>query len=183
MILPIQVRGEAELAGVLQCSVPAAEADDHEDVHEEVDHVQVDVEGGEDVLLGTQAILVLPAHHQLSVVNDVEGEDERPGAPEPNHHPLGFGEEHEYDPGDHEDDQEGAESSSAGGEVDLGLESEHGEGEGDPRGDADSYEDGVHVVVGGECAQHHPLAGSEDGEEDEVSWSFPPHTLAAHHGK
>ena len=68
MILPIQVRGEAELAGVLQCSVAAAEADDHEDVHEEVDHVQVDVEGGEDVLLGTQAVLVLPAHHQLGRV-------------------------------------------------------------------------------------------------------------------
>ena len=53
---------------MLECSVAAAEADDHEDVHEEVDHVQVDVEGGEDVLLGTQAVLVLPTHHQLGRV-------------------------------------------------------------------------------------------------------------------
>ena len=51
---------------MLEYSVSAAEADDHEDVHEEVDDVQVDVEGGEDVLLGAQAVLVLPTHHQLA---------------------------------------------------------------------------------------------------------------------
>jgi len=120
---------------LLEYSVSAAEADDHEDVHEEVDDVQVDVEGGEDVLLGAQAVLVLPTHHQLSVINDVKGEDERPGTPEPDHHPFGFREEHEHDAGNHEDDQEGTESASACGEVYLGLECKDCEGEGDARGD------------------------------------------------
>ena len=50
--------------------------DDHEDVHEELDHVEVYVEGGKDVLLRAEAVLVLPAHHDLSVVDQVEREDQ-----------------------------------------------------------------------------------------------------------
>ena len=34
--------------------ISATEPDDHEDVHEEVDDVQVDVQGGKDVFLGTK---------------------------------------------------------------------------------------------------------------------------------
>ena len=50
-------------------------SDDHQDVHEQVDHVQVDVQGGKDVLLGAQGVLVTAAHHELGVVNDVQGEN------------------------------------------------------------------------------------------------------------
>ena len=38
--------------------ISAAEPDDHEDVHEEVDDVQVDVQGGKDVLLGAESIKI-----------------------------------------------------------------------------------------------------------------------------
>ena len=40
-------------------------AHNHEDVEEEVDDVQVEIEGGEDVLLRADAVLVAAAHHEL----------------------------------------------------------------------------------------------------------------------
>ena len=47
-----------------------------EEVEEEVDDVQVEVEGREDVLLRTEGVLVFAAQHDLGVVDQVEGEDE-----------------------------------------------------------------------------------------------------------
>ena len=49
-------------------------AEDGEDVHEQVDDVKVEVQGGEDVLLGAQGILMAPAYHQLGVVHDIQAE-------------------------------------------------------------------------------------------------------------
>ena len=54
----------------------SAVSNDAENVHEEVDDVQVEVEGGEHVLLGAERVLVAAPHHQLSVVDDVEAEDD-----------------------------------------------------------------------------------------------------------
>ena len=54
----------------------AGYADYEEDVPEEVDDVQVDVEGGEDVLLRAESVLVFAAHHELCVVHNVQGEDQ-----------------------------------------------------------------------------------------------------------
>ena len=68
-------------------------------------------------------------------------------------------------------------------EVYLGLESEDGEGEGDPGGDADTDQDGVLAVEGGEGAKHQTLADGEDEEENEVDGRFPPDALTAHHGE
>ena len=42
--------------------------DQPEEVHEDVDDVQVDGERGKDVLLGRDRILVVPAHHHLNIV-------------------------------------------------------------------------------------------------------------------
>ena len=50
--------------------------EDGEDVEEEVDDVQVEVEGGEDVLLRAEGVLVLPTQHDLRVVDQVEREDQ-----------------------------------------------------------------------------------------------------------
>ncbi len=44
---------------------------DGEDEEEQVDDVQVEVEGGEDVLLRGQRVLVLPPEHHLRVEHDV----------------------------------------------------------------------------------------------------------------
>ena len=65
----------------------AGYADYEEDVSEEVDDVQVDVEGGEDVLLWAESVLVLPPHHELGVVHDIEGEDEGSDGSVAQHHP------------------------------------------------------------------------------------------------
>ena len=66
---------------------PAWYADYEEDVPEEVDDVQVDVEGGEDVFLRTESVLVFAAHHELSVVDNVEREDESSDTAIAQHHP------------------------------------------------------------------------------------------------
>ena len=50
--------------------------EDGEDVEEEADDVQVEVEGGKDVLLRAEAVLVLPPHHDLSVVDQVDRKDQ-----------------------------------------------------------------------------------------------------------
>ena len=49
----------------------AAAADEREDAEEHVDDVEVEVEGGEDVLLGRQRVLVLPPQHHLRVEDEV----------------------------------------------------------------------------------------------------------------
>ena len=54
----------------------AGYADYEENVSEEVDDVQVDVEGSKDVFLRTESVLVFAAHHELCVVHDVQREDQ-----------------------------------------------------------------------------------------------------------
>lgn len=51
-------------------------ANDGEDVSEKIDHIQVDVEGGEDVFLRRDGVLVFAADHQLHVEHQVEAEEE-----------------------------------------------------------------------------------------------------------
>lgn len=77
------------------------------------------------------------------------------------------------DAGDQKDDEKGEEESAAHGEVDLGLESEQGESQSDSGRDAHSNQDGVHVIVAGDCAQHDALAHREDAQKDEVVRSLP----------
>ena len=55
-----------------------ASTKDSKKIEEEVDDVQVEVEGGEDVLLGADGILVVTAEHDLGVVDDIKREDDRP---------------------------------------------------------------------------------------------------------
>ena len=49
----------------------AAATDERKDAEEHVDDVEVEVEGGEDVLLGRQRVLVLPPQHHLRVEDEV----------------------------------------------------------------------------------------------------------------
>ena len=44
--------------------IPAAEPDDHEDVHEEVDDVQVDVQGSKDVFLRAETRFYCTHHSE-----------------------------------------------------------------------------------------------------------------------
>ena len=58
--------------------VAPAVSNNGQDVHEEVDDVQVEVQRGEHVLLGAERVLVAAPDHQLGVVHDVETEDDCP---------------------------------------------------------------------------------------------------------
>ena len=63
------------------------------------------------------------------------------------------------------------------------MESEDGEGKGDPGGDAHTDQDGVNTVEGGEGAEHQTLADGEDEEENKVDGRLPSDAFAAHHGE
>ena len=82
--------------------------DDEQNVHEQVDDVQIEVEGGEDVLFGVEGVLVLPAEHQLSVVDDEQGEDQRAESTVSDHGVLVVGDEDHDDAADEQDDHESA---------------------------------------------------------------------------
>ena len=81
-ILTLQQKVSTCLLSCLACLceslVTPAVSDDGEDVHEEVDDVQVEVQRGEHVLLGAERVLVAAPDHQLGVVHDVEAEDDCP---------------------------------------------------------------------------------------------------------
>ena len=64
-------------------------------------------------------------------------------------------------------------------EINLGLEGEDSESEGDGGADPDRHEDLVCPVPGGDGAQHEALGQGEQEEEDEVVRRLPPDTLAA----
>ena len=73
--------------------------------------------------------------------------------------------------------------TSTHSEVDLCLESEDGEAKSDPGGDPYGYEDGFHLVVGGDGAKHDALAHREDSQENEVCGERSADGLAAGHGQ
>ena len=51
--------------------IAARTADDGEDEEEEVDNVEIEVEGSEDVFLRGDGVLVFPSDHHLSVEHNV----------------------------------------------------------------------------------------------------------------
>lgn len=60
---------------VLQLSVLLHRVKDTQDVQEEVHDVQVEVDGGQDMLLGGELL-----HQQVGVVDDEAAEDQSPGS-------------------------------------------------------------------------------------------------------
>lgn len=64
---------------------------DHEELEEEVDDVQVEVEGSKDVLLRAETVLLASSHHQLGVQHYVEGEDNGASSSIANTAPSGGG--------------------------------------------------------------------------------------------
>lgn len=103
-------------------------ADDGQDVDEEVDDIHIQVERGEHVLFGRDGVLVVPAEHDLSVVHDVDGEQQSAERSVDERHGLAR-EEHADDTEYHEDDDCHKQNASHRREVDLGLERKHGESE------------------------------------------------------
>ena len=92
-----------------------------EDIQEDVDDVQVESQSSKDILLGRDGVLVVPSHHHLSVVHQVEGEEEGPHSTVHHLHVLGVGHEDHHDAKDHQSTQQADQDSSHSSEVKLGL--------------------------------------------------------------
>ena len=90
------------------------------------------------------------------------------------------------DAGHEEDDEESKEQSSAHGEVNLGLEGEQSQAQGDSSGEANSIQERVNIIVAedenidkeiiginlfslpGDCSEHDSLTDCEDSQEEKM---------------
>merc|ERR1719225_1734602 len=104
--------------------------DDPEDVEEDVENVEVDGDGCEDVLLRGDRVLVVATHHHLSIVDEIDGEDEDADATVDQVEHLDV-DPQEGENGDHEaeEDENTEEDPATQGEVNLGLEGKESEGD------------------------------------------------------
>jgi len=141
---------------------------DLEDLDEEVDDVQIELDGGHDVLLGTQT-----GHDHLGVVNDEQGEEK--GSP----HCHGcvcqlVPEEDLKKPSQDQNEQAGVEDSPHIGEIPLSLEGEGSETNDHRSGEEECLDDNALVK---ECDQHSnsvSFYNSEGSEEDQVDGGLLP---------
>ena len=94
----------------------SAVSNDAENVHEEVDDVQVELDGGQDVLLGAES-----GHDHLRVHDDEQREEEGPAHRQRRVRQL-VAEEDLQEAAEDEDHEPGAQDRVQVGEVTLGLE-------------------------------------------------------------
>lgn len=145
--------------------------DDGQDVQEQIDYVHVQVEGGEDVLLGGNGVFVIPSHHHLGVVHDVNGEYQ--SAEGRVHHDHGLaGEDHTDDTEHHQNNNGHKQNASHCSEVDFGLEGEHRESHSDNECNQGCVEHLFLFVQGGSAAQKEALSQCEDAKANEVHRSL-----------
>lgn len=130
--------------------------DNAQDVDEQVDDVQVQVEGGKDVLLGRDGHLVSAAHHELRVVDEVQAEEHGTEGRVDEADDAVARDEHGDDAEEEQDEEADEEPGAPGGEVVLGLEREEREAHADEGGYPDGHEDFVLVEVGRDGPEHEP---------------------------
>merc|ERR1719300_1957221 len=118
----------------------------HQNIHEELSDVKIEIESSKNVLFRTERIFVLASQHQLSVINDVKREDQSPCCSEPNHSVLGWWDEDHDNASDHEDDEKSQEESSTCCKVNFRLESKQGETQCDGSSTSNSNQNGIDVI-------------------------------------
>lgn len=153
-------------------------ANQSQDHQEEVDNVNVEIECGHDVVLGRDRVLVLAAEHELSVKDEIHGEDASSDGAVQDAHDLvseDDGQEAEREQDQSGDEQEDAHAS----EVDLGLEGEDGDANDDHARDAGCHENGVGAVRGADGAHEQRLAQREHEEQNDVGGKAARDALAA----
>lgn len=143
--------------------VIALAVEDAQDGEEEVDDVEVEADGGGDLLLD-----VVLAHNELGVDEDVAGEDQGGEAAVDELAGAAVGEE-----GGHEAEEdeapEGAEQvRHPGGEVVFGLAGEEGEEDEDAAGQDHGVEDDLGLVEGDDDGDGVGFEEREAREEEEV---------------
>ena len=92
---------------------------------------------------------------------------------------LASGKESQDDTSDDQDDEHGKECRTTPGEVDLGLECEQSEAQGDTSSDTNCDEDSIDFIEGGDGSEHAALAQGEHSEDDKVVRKCSADTLTA----
>lgn len=137
--------------------------EDAQDGEEEVDDVEVEADGGGNLLLD-----VVLAEDHLGVDEDVGAEDEGGSAAVEQLAGGAVREEHGHE-AKHDEAPEGAEEvGHPRGEVVLCLAGEEGEGDEDAAGEDDGVEDDGGLVEGDDDGDGVGLGEGEEGEEEEV---------------
>lgn len=125
----------------------ACDSNDLQYIKKQSDDIDVQIQRGEDVFLRTERILLMPTHHELSVHDQVETEDEssETGVHQ-SHGPSVWEEPHEKSE-TYEDDERNEKTAAHNGEVDFRLESEQCDGEGENSYDSHRHQNFVHSVM------------------------------------
>ena len=92
-----------------------------EDEQEDVDDVEIESQGCEDVLLRRDGVLVVTSHHHLGVVDQVEGEDESSSSSVHHLEILVVGDEDHDEAEDDEPEEDTDQDSSHHGKVPFRL--------------------------------------------------------------
>merc|ERR1719270_715983 len=114
-----------------------------------------------------------------SAVHQVQGEHHSSSSAKSNHLVFASGKESQDDTSNDQDDEHGKECGTTPREVDLGLECEQSEAQGDASGDTDSNEDSIDLIEGGDGSEHAALAQGEHSEDHEVVRKCSADTLTA----
>lgn len=158
----------------------ARQTDDAQDVHEDVDNVQVEIECGKDVFLGADRILVAAAQHQLRIVHEIHGEEQ--GAQWGVHKANNLaGKEDCNDAKDDEHHQAGNQYTATHGKVPFGLEGEQCQAESNSRRDSHCHEHLIRLVLTRNDAQQEGLRKCEEEQKYEVERRLAAYALAAGH--
>lgn len=144
-------------------------SDDGQDIDEQVDYVQVEVESSEDVLLGWQGVLVLTAHHQLSVVDEVEREEKRAERSVHQRYCL-TGDKYGNDTEQQQHYGGTQQHSTHDGEVPAGLEREQRQCQAHRRRHSHCHHHRAAVIHAACNAEQETLSDSKYSEEYEVLW-------------
>merc|ERR1719300_74437 len=144
----------------------------HQNIHEELGDVKIEIKSGKNVLFRTKRIFVLASQHQLSVINDVKREHQSPCCSKPNHSVLGCWDEDHDNATDHEDDEKCQEKSTTCCKVNFRLESKQGETQGHCSSTSNSNQNGINVIKRRRGSQHDAPASCKESQEDEVVGCF-----------
>merc|ERR1719300_263860 len=152
--------------------VRSCSSHNHQNIHEELGDVKIEIESSKNVLFRTERIFVLASQHQLSVINDVKREHQSPCCSEPNHCVLGCWDEDHDNATDHEDDEKCQEESSTCCKVNFRLKSKQGETQSDGSSTSNSNQNGINVIKGRRGSKHDTPASCKKSQEDEVVGRF-----------
>merc|ERR1719300_1907742 len=152
--------------------VRSCSSNNHQNIHEELGDVKIEIESSKNVLFRTKRIFVLASQHQLSVINDVKREHQSPCCSEPNHSVLGCWDEDHDDATDHEDNKKSQEKSSTCCKVNFRLESKQGETQSNGGSTSNSNQNGNNVIKRRRGSQHDTPAGCKKSQEDKVVGCF-----------